>query len=337
MDVFHVSGGTIQETQAQLSTNGIDVGAQTNWDKVTLNYKNCDMADNYYQNARFDSILADYKHQLEESYLHFPIAALRCLDRLSELSSGKLLLLSSDKGYLTPEEVDGEELPELDSHGSFSLMVNYDAIARYFENRGGWVSLQDPFDLFATGFFALGFSPKSLHTRKALDELFRGQCPGHYYYSYDHFDDNVASASLEVVASMFALSHWCPAVLEAASDRISELIEEADEDVAMYLETHMDRVGENFFYVPGAEDVLFLIGVFFLECSLFDKAIDYFKRSLVYFDSSYEHFFNLGCCYAELDRPSDALEYFDQAKACNPHSRDLKKHIRECKHKLVPA
>ena len=48
-----------------------------------------------------------------------------------------MLLLSTDKGYTHLEEIDHLDHPHLAFHGSFSMMVNFHAIAKYFEQCGG--------------------------------------------------------------------------------------------------------------------------------------------------------------------------------------------------------
>jgi len=69
----------------------------------------------------------------------FPIAALRCLRLLHELSDGHLLLLSADKGSIHAQEPREQHPARLLVHGSFSLPVDYRIIGEYGRRRGGEV------------------------------------------------------------------------------------------------------------------------------------------------------------------------------------------------------
>ncbi len=302
IDVFHIDHNTIKETLVDvILPDDVKSESQIPWDKVKLEYTDSDIAENYYQDAVFDNILQSYKGCLNDTYLHFPVAGLRCINNLAALSGGKLLLFSSDKGYVQQDELDNIEPPELDFHGSFSLMVNYHAFAKYFELKNGWAFLQDPFDSFATGVFGMGVELNSMpNLSRSLSDMFDHYCPGHYYHLYDHFVDSVGSASLESIASLLALSHWDPAILDLASDRISDLIDKADADVLRYLESNMGKIADNFYFVPGADDTIFSIAVFLQEVGSYADAIVFYLRSLDLFKENGEVYFNLGYCHFEL-------------------------------------
>src|SRR5262249_50743716 len=87
-------------------------------------------------------------------------ASLACLSRLSELAGGRLLVLSTDKGDVDVHDLYGQAGPQLASHGSFSLAVNYHAIASWvFEQRGGGMVPLDPSRTIPTRAFVLGPPP----------------------------------------------------------------------------------------------------------------------------------------------------------------------------------
>ena len=69
--------------------------------------------------------------------LHFHMLLYVVYAFFSELSSGRLLLLSGDKGYSQEEDLLGRDTPHIAIHGSFSMMVNYHAIGEYVCNQGG--------------------------------------------------------------------------------------------------------------------------------------------------------------------------------------------------------
>jgi tetratricopeptide (TPR) repeat protein len=333
IDVFHIKNGEIKETLVEMvAPSDFDCEKNIPWDKVQLNYSDSEIAENYYQDAVFDSILQSYKDCLDDTYLHFPIAGLRCLNNLSALSNGKLLLFTSDKGYTQQSELDDISPPELDSHGSFSLMVNYNAFDKYFQKNEGWASMQEPFDAFVTGVFGMGVSLNELpNFSRSLKDVFDHYCPGHYYHLYDHFVKSVDSASLETIGSMLAFSHWDPAILDLAADRISDLMDSSDQDVLNYLESHMGQLADNFYFVPGADDTLFSIAVFLQEAENFEEAIIYYLRSLELFGENGELYFNLGYCHFMQERYDKALYYFEKSLTYTPGSSELKGYIANCR------
>ena len=95
---------------------------------------------------------------------------------------------------------------------------------------------------------------------------------------------------------MLRLSRWDPAIFDLASDRISDLVNGADVDVVQYFSRNLPKVVDNFYFVPGVNDVLFDVGVFYQRNSELEKGFSYFLLSLEYNDDGYEVLFNLGYC-----------------------------------------
>ena len=101
-----------------------------------------EIGEHYYDDEDFNAVVNSYNNLLTDSHILIPIAGLRTIRNLKKLSGGKMLLLSTDKGYTHLEEMDHLDHPHLAFHGSFSMMVNFHAIAKYFEQCGGKALLQ---------------------------------------------------------------------------------------------------------------------------------------------------------------------------------------------------
>jgi tetratricopeptide (TPR) repeat protein len=337
IDVFNIKNQKIEESLVDLNTSdGDSCLAGLPRDNLKLNFTNQQMPLNYYQHAILDEILNSYSSKLEDTYLQFPIAGLRCIETLSELSKGKLLLLSSDKGYVSLNELENIDPPELDFHGSFSLMVNYHAFSEYFKLRKGWAVLQQPFDSFATGVFGLGMDLSKMPALSfTVEELFEHYSPGQYYHLHDHIEDTLNQASLEVISSMLAFSRWDPSFFDSSTERISDLIEDADPDVINYLSDNISKIAENIYYYPGVHDTYFNIAVFCQEIEEYNNAIEYYKKSLQWFEESFEVFFNLGFCFFELKDYQESIVYFDKAEYYKPHSHEIKGYLSKAKSLLA--
>lgn len=335
-DVFRVQDGAIYESLVNLSIEKRHYDPkEMDWSKVELGFERQQVEDNHYGEPELDRLLAYYQSHLSDAYLTYPIGSLRGLLNLADLASGRLFLLSSDKGYVELAELEEAAKPELAFHGSFSMMVNYHAIAKFFKNQQGDAYLQELFDAFATGVFTLGCSLAELpRTREVVQDTVGGFCPGHFYHIYDGFDQVVKSASIEMIASMLAMSHWDPAIFELASDRLSEIVDDADVDVVQYLARHMPDIAANFYFIPESTDVLFSIGVFFQEIEEFDQAEIYYAQSERFYGDNFELSFNMGYCLFEQDKLAEAKAYFARAHAFQPTSQEVSGYLKKLK--MVP-
>ena len=86
IDVFNVSNHVMRETCVSVRSKDdtpINSSIGTDIKDIKLVYENKDIAKNYYQHDVMDEVLNNYAKELDDTYLHFPIAGLRCLDVLS--------------------------------------------------------------------------------------------------------------------------------------------------------------------------------------------------------------------------------------------------------------
>ncbi len=336
VDVFKVQNQTIQASHVSAVVNGSHKNSdEIQWDKVSFSYESLPIEGQYYQQSDINSVLMRYQNQLQQSYLHFPIGALQGLENISAISQGKLILLSSDKGYVSLPELEDLDPPEIAFHGSFSLMVNYHAIGEYCKLKQGDAFTQKPFDSFSTSAFSIGFDFKGLpRTHSVLEDSIGEFCPGHYYHFYDHFEQTLGSASLEYIASVLNFTHWDPEIFNLAHERISDLIDGADADVVDYLSLHLPAVIEHFYFMPGADDVIFAVATFYQEIGEYQTAVHYYHRSIEYFEPAFEVWSNLGDCYFELGKYSETIEVLEKALIFQPNDQGVKHMISDARHAI---
>ena len=340
-DIFTVENGKLSESQVSMTTDNDNMvdGKPKDWEKVKVEHKALEITDSYYNDPNYDTVLADYKNGLTESHFLFPIATLDAMKRLKAISNGKMLVLSSDKGYSTVEEQDELEYPELAFHGSFSVMVNFDAIARYFKNNGGDAMLQIQREGITSAVFVNGIHFSDLpETTLALEQYIEGFSPGDYFVLHESLCDNPGKAKLEDMASLLSMSHWDPYSFDQVSERICDLLDEKkdpDPDTIEYIAKNMKKIADNFYFVPGVEDTYCNIGLFFHEAEKYEEAIPYYILSLKYFGDEHEVLFNLGICHYELEDYDSALDYFKRSLNADPKSKDAKEWIRNTEKELT--
>ena len=337
-DVFNVEQHQLYESLVTMRTprQNTKDGKPISWEKVDVSYKDVPLKPDYYEDPVFNQVLKGYEKDLESGAFFFPVGSLRVIRQLCALSNNKLLLLTSDKGHIDLSELEEESHPELDFHGSFSVMVNYDAIGRYFAERDGDYYMQCPRDAIVTAAFLLGADIEELtEFQFALDQMVSEFSPADYFNIYENIESKPESYNIDTLASALSLSRWDPGLFDDVTERISECIEDADADLIEYLKRYLHRVAENYYHMPGSNDTIFEVGTFFQEVSEFETALEYFEKSRQYFPSTWELEFNCGYCYVQLEDYAQAIPYIEKALAHNPKSSETKELLKEAKQKML--
>lgn len=128
----------------------------------------------YYSNDTLNRVLEHYRQHFQDASILFPIGAFRCIENLSRLSGDKLLLLAADKGFTRSDYMEGHKEQFYTPHaGAFSYMVNFDAIARYFDFKNGFYMVDEGntsiLNMLAGGTLA-GFTGSLEQTRYYFEE-----------------------------------------------------------------------------------------------------------------------------------------------------------------------
>src|SRR5262249_26136764 len=118
------------------------------------------------------------------------------------------LLLSADKGYHGEEAVVARGEPGLAVHGSFSMMVNYHAIAEYVSDQGGLVLEADHAHAHLEVSGSL-FGPDPagwLETRQAFWEAVEVSGPDDFFTLKKILEKHFDALSLEQIVAVVRLS-----------------------------------------------------------------------------------------------------------------------------------
>lgn len=337
-DTFVVENNTLKEALISLKTpkSNLNNNKPRDWEKVKIEYHENEISNSYYNNKHLDDILFDYKNLLKDTNFLFPIGGLRCLQNLTKISNNKLFIISSDKGYSTLSELEDLDYPELDFHGSFSVMVNYHAIGNYFKRQQGDCFYQTPRDGLSSAVFTSGFTIDNLsETKQALEQSIEGFSPSDFFILYEHIDDTIEDAKLKTLASFLSLSQWDPFVFHNVHADLVELLNDADAEMADYLLKNMPKVYDNFYYVPGCDDIYFALGLFYYELDHFNEALKYYHLSEKHFEVGFESAFNIGLCHFYLEEYSASLEYLNKALEFKPRARQVKELIKQASRKAT--
>ncbi len=330
-DVFHVKEGRLYESLVSVSTprDNLDGKIPKDWKKLHIDYEDREVIGDYYDIPEFNAVLQAYQKELNNSRFLFPIASLRAIRNLQKLSQNKLLLMSSDKGNTRTAELENTDYPDLDFHGSFSVMVNFDALARYFALSQGDCYLQSHRDAITTNIFSSGFGFQDLtEMHFSVMQHVKGFSAADYFNFYEHIEERYDECKLDMLTSLLNLSHWDPYIFDEVHSRISDLLEDGLVDELNYLKNNLHRIAENYYYLPEANDTLFNIAVIYQELDEFELAAQYYEASRQYIPEGWEVLFNLASCYYELDLEKEALDCFEAARHYKPQDKETLEFIR---------
>ncbi|MFM7204905.1 MAG: tetratricopeptide repeat protein [Myxococcota bacterium] len=272
----------------------------------------------------FDQILQSYVPEAPIQSLLFPLGALKCLRNLQLLSRARLTLLTSDKGFTHASYQHGYAKHSFAVHGSFSFMVNYDAIRRFFEQQGGMSLLtSDPHLVLSGGLFALSSQPLSLELTRAT---FRDRMIQHNHMSdlfHLHALLREMTSSEDIVRGLLAalrLSTFDPMSLESCAPRLYDQVREIDAKQREQLLTLLVHIRERIYPIRQQHyRSLYWIGKLYYGLSLYDEAIAIFEEAIQRVNAEDSNtYYYMAACYEMKDQEQQALEYYLVAQAFEP-------------------
>ncbi len=329
-DAFTVSNGEVKASLVNLTTyhENMKNGRPVDWEQVQITHTPVGIGEHYYDDEDFNAVIKTYADLLTQSNILIPIAGLRTIRNLKKLSNGKMLLLSTDKGYTHIEEMDHLDHPHLAFHGSFSMMVNFHAIAKYFEQTGGQAIIQSlrtgiKNTAFISGFDLNDFPELSFALYEHVERL----SPSDYFILHRNISENFQHCILNTLAAHLAFTDWDPHIYQKLSKQICEQITSAESATVEYLTSHMSNLAENFYYLPKSYDVMFDIGILFHTLRRYADAAKYYKLSEHYFSEQFGLAYNIALCLYNSGEMQEALSYFRRALKLDPKSKETKEWI----------
>ncbi len=211
-DCFTVRGGHLYESLVTLTSQQKegDLDDPELLSRLELSWKHRPAQAGCYGDEHLDRIVAEYGASLDETSFVFPSVGLRCLGNLERLAGGRMLLLSADKGFSSEASLAGRSEPSLALHGSFSLMVNYHAIGRWFGHRGG-VFLPCSHDSTVLNVSAAFLGEPAggwVEVLVAFDDAIERRGPDAFFALKKGIEEHYAAFGLERLLAWLRLSGW---------------------------------------------------------------------------------------------------------------------------------
>ena len=311
-DAFGFCGGALHEMRVTLrgredSTDLESIG------KVHAEYTLREAPLDYYGDPDLDGTLRDYARRLDGETFLFPVAAIRCLSRLAALASGRLLLLSGDKGMVDEKGLTG--VLGMAFHGSFSMLVNYHAIGAYAERRGGRaLKPPRPQRQFMTVAVLLGEHPSGYaETRAAYGEVFERTDPFDLHALRLGMHENYGQHSLNEIAALMRLLCYDPHVLADCVPALSEKIAEASPAARQELVQLVTESWANYYPFGEPHDTAFDFALLLHRLGEPRAALALFAESVRLHGDDPRTLWNMGICHFKLGEAEEATRRFNEA------------------------
>ncbi|HEX7181516.1 MAG TPA: tetratricopeptide repeat protein [Thermoanaerobaculia bacterium] len=316
-DVFSVRGGqlheclltlTAPEGEPDLEDPGLLERIEASWEEHTA-------PDTYYGDPELDRILQEYAEGLDNTTFLFPCAAIRCVRHLARLSDNRLLLLSGDKGYSREELLAERGEPALAFHGSFSMMVNYHALGRWFVHQGG--ELLNTTHLHSSLVIVaglLGTPPGGLiETRLAFGDAIERMGPDDFFELKKSVERGYDELSLEGLLAWLRLSGWDSHILLGCFPALIKQVGEASDILRSEVYRAVHEIWKAYFPLRESQDLPFHLGVLLCEIQCYEDALPFFHQSIALYGPNPATVFNQGLCLFHLGNPEAALAHAERS------------------------
>lgn len=333
-DAFFVSDGQLYESLVTLTTTEQEQELQKQAlpSRLELSYEGNPVDGNYYQNASWNRILLDYKRRLSETHFLFPTAALQCIRRLYHLSSGRMLLLSGDRGYSSDEALlEGKGVPTMALHGSFSMMVDYQIIGEYCRHLGGQVlhpgRNAESLNISA---FMFGDPPGGfVETQQAYAEAIEKFGPDDFFTLKEGIAQIYDALTLDQLLAFLRLSCWdykrfweCLPILKKQLPDISNSQKQQLHDVIM-------KVWDSYLPIGEESDFAFELGTLLLEIGFQADALEFLQCSVDLNGTAPGTAYNIAVCHYSLGEMDQARDYLNQVLDLDPEFVEAQTLLRE--------
>lgn len=327
-DVFRIASGQAQPGQVTLTAPDAppDTDAATLLAQLQIEYA-FDTADSSpYEEPWLNEILAEYRESLDATCLAFPCTGLRCLDVLAQVSGGRLLLLTADKGYAHTESLLDRGVPEIAIHGSISMSVNYHALGRYFLRRGGAVlQARRRRSHLRICAMALGSAPGELAaTAKAFEESVELQGPDDFFLIKRGLENAVDALSADEILALLRFSGWDATIFWSLSARLMALAPEIEESLRPEISMAARQIWNLYLPIGEERDLAFQLALLLAAIEYYPEALEFFTHSLRAYGPDARTFYNLAVCHSRLRQVRPALEAVETALQMEPDYPDAR-------------
>ena len=323
-DLFLVQNKTISTCSVALksSVNPKEAGAAELLKNINVSYQKTSLTDTFYPNKISNEILEEYKNTLNESYLFFPQKSFECLNHLMSFSKKGLMVLSMDKGFHEIHDLDKKEEPEIITHGSFSLWVNYHALGQFCKKKGG-KALFPAFSTFHSELACLLFLSENdsyQYTHAAYERFVNNFGPDDFNSIKKLTYRILPKLTLIELIAFLRLSAYDSTFFIKALPQLKSASRRINFNQRKRLAENLHQVWNLFFDLNESYDLPYELGGFFYDLGFYQDALDYFQHAINASGLKDDIYYNQILCYYQLRKDTLFYSTLKEAKEAFPNS-----------------
>lgn len=279
----------------------------------------------YYDNEGWNDILKTYADKLQQGYFLFPTAALTTIDVLRSLTNRPCLVLSGDKGVNKIEEFNSIEwfIPVI--HGSFSLPVNFHALAQYARSLGGEVlelyricSSINVMAILLNGEFKEHYT----NTRKQFTEHIVDFGPDDFFYVVKTATEQREQMSAAQVIALLKMSRYDSAVLLGCYKALIKECRTMQPMDKQRLAWSLEQVWKYHLPINEALDLPFYIAALYGHMGYCHEAVKMLDNSICYYGDNAMTRFNKALFLIQIDEKEEAQKELKSAIRLDENMKD---------------
>jgi hypothetical protein len=329
-DAFQVRNHKLHEIQIKIDS---DADWDTYFAKAKFSFNYVPVDTQYYQDPVLNKILEFYCQTFDEGTFMIPVGGIDCINTVKQFTTENLVLLLADKGQALLELFDGLEDPDISEHGSVSLMVNFDALKRYFEYVGGSALLMpNASSDFQVACYSTASKYPMLHTRNAFYTAMSGASPQDIV-NLCYIDDEINTnfKNLDQLLAMLNLTLWDPNTFYDLHEQVLEFID--DEDITVEQDKALiagaKLAWDYFFKLEKNQDLPFALGSLYYALDEYELGLNFFQLSIEQFGENAENLYNMAISYQALDQLNDAKNFANRTLKVDPTYKEAKELLAE--------
>ena len=315
-DAYAVRSGELRECRVSVPLGG-DAGDAAagepvtglEWDTVPCGPVPDDVA----------AVLDGYRERLDDTAVLVPVGGLRCLEFLAGLTTGASCVLVADKGHSRLVDLCSHPEPSVVHHGGgFSLMVNFDFLARHVRGAGGLAVLPpEPARSLVVAAFVRGDVDDPAGFEAGVRDQLLDTGPDNWFTIRPLLAADPAP-SFDTLLGGLRLSRFDPALLVELLPGLLQVLPTVPDHARSEAERVLLRVWDNWFPIGEPVDLALCVGLAFSAMERYPQAVDFLDLSVKEHPESAPAAFSMAVARRGVHDLRAALEWVTKALRLDP-------------------
>lgn len=333
-DIFFINQGKLYEGLITIGTEEKPPADLTDvpLTDIIIKIVQQETTTDYYDDPDLDDILKQYVERLGNTAISIPTQSIYCLRNLQQLSGGKLLLLSADKGMDREDillERGKANFPHFQYHGgTISMVVNFNAIGKFFLNRGGKaLHTNHLYSNINISAFALNGDVDDMPaTERAFYDHIELRGPDDFFIIREILEKKIGDISVEECLAYLRLSNWDYSVFYACFQIYFHSTEHIKSTSLLSREVRhsVQRTWEMYYDIGEVRGLAYYIAMLLTGIEYYTDALDFFELALQERDPHTGIYHNMAICHFKLRQLDQAADYVNKALEINPELEEAR-------------